>query len=304
MFFKDAIKLARCNHWIKNVFVVLPVVFGMKMTSLQAWKNAAIATVAFCFAASFAYIINDIKDRKTDRLHPHKKDRPIAAGRISVKQAVVLAAVFLAASGAIAYGLSPALAVVVGVYLALQICYSNLLKYLVLIDVICIAMGFVIRAAAGAVAIGVEISPWLFICMFTLCLFLGFCKRYNELATLGSTEKAVSHRKTLLEYTPELLTHLITLSAGITVVGFLLYSLSDRTIEHFDTNLFIYTLPLVMYAICRFAMLSMRGVYSDPTDLILHDKPFAATLLLWFLASVLIIIYGPNIQCCIEGFGR
>lgn len=303
MTIRDAIKLARCNHWIKNVFVLMPVVFGMKMTSPQAWVDALIATGAFCFASSFAYVINDIKDRENDRLHPRKKDRPIASGRMSVKQAAVEAAVLLVGAGGVAYSRSFVLLVVVGIYLLLQVCYSNFLKYMVLVDVISIAMGFVIRATAGAVAIGVEISPWLFICMFTLCLFLGFCKRYNELATLGNAENAGSHRRTLLSYTPDLLTHLITLSAGITVVGFLLYSLNERTVDHFGTNMFIYTLPLVIYAICRFAMLSMKGSYSDPTDLILHDKPFQLTLLLWFFASVLIIVWGPKIQCCIEGIG-
>lgn len=296
MSIKDAVKLARCHHWVKNVFVLMPVVFGERMADPTAWKNAIVATLSFCFASSFAYVINDIKDRQSDRLHPRKKDRPIASGRMSVQEAIVEAVVLLAASGLIAYSRSVGLMIVLGAYLLLQMAYSNILKHRVLIDVICIAMGFVIRAVAGAIAIGVDISPWLFVCMFTLCLFLGFCKRYNELATLGDTVKAASHRKTLLEYTPEFLTHLITLSAGITVVGFLLYSLDDRTLEHFGTNLFVYTLPIVIYAVCRFAMLSMRGTYSDPTDIILHDRAFQVTLLLWFTASLTIIAYGCEIH--------
>ena len=304
MSIRDAVKLARCDHWVKNVFVLMPVVFGERMTDLSAWQNAIVATISFCFASSFAYVINDIRDRKSDRLHPRKKDRPIASGRMSVKQASMEAVILLIASIAVAYCISAGLVIVVGVYIGLQIAYSNFLKHRVLIDVICIAMGFVIRAAAGAVAIGVEISPWLFICMFTLCLFLGFCKRYNELATLGDSVKAGSHRKTLLEYTPEFLTHLITLSAGIVVVGFLLYSLSERTVEHFGTNLFVYTLPIVLYAICRFAMLSMRGSYSDPTDIILHDRMFQFSLLLWFAASLAIIMYGCKIEDWFIGLGQ
>ena len=304
MFVRDVVKLVRLDHWVKNVFVLLPVIFGEQMTNRCALCNALVAAVAFCLASSFGYVINDIKDRKADQLHPRKKDRPIAAGKISVQQAIIISLVLLIASGLIAYSVSAGLAIVVGVYVVMQVLYSEIFKHRVLVDVICIAMGFVIRAAAGAIAIGVEISPWLFICMFTLCLFLGFCKRYNELATLGDAVKAGSHRKTLLQYTPDLLTHLITLSAGITVVGFLLYSLSERTVEHFGTNLFVYTLPIVIYAICRFAMLSMKGVYSDPTDIILRDRPFQITVLLWSVTSIAIIIYGPDIVCRFGGLVR
>ena len=161
---------------LKISFDLLPVVFGMQLAKPDAWINALIATAAFCFASSFAYIINDIKDAESDRLHPQKKDRPVASGIISVKAALVESLVVLVLACLIAYWLSKALLVIVVVYVLLQVCYSELLKHRVLLDVICIAIGFVLRATAGALAIGVEISPWLFICMFTLCLFLGFCK--------------------------------------------------------------------------------------------------------------------------------
>ena len=296
------IKLARPGHWIKNVFVLMPVVFGMRTDDPAAWVKAVIATIAFCFASSFAYIINDIKDAESDRLHPHKKNRPVASGRISVKTALVEAFVVLFLAGLIAYSLSAAMLVMVGVYVLLQVCYSEVLKHKVLLDVICIAIGFVLRASAGAIAIDVEISPWLFVCMFTLCMFLGFCKRYNEIVTLGDVTAAANHRPTLLEYTGDLLTHLITISAGIAVVGFLLYSLSIRTVTHFGTDYFVYTLPVVVYAIFRFAMLSMKGVYSDPTDLILHDRAFQVTVVIWLAMAMAIISYGPRIQDWVESF--
>lgn len=300
---RDMMKLARPGHWIKNVFVLMPVVFGEQMGDPAAWGKAIVATLAFCFASSFAYIINDIKDAESDRLHPRKKDRPIASGRVSIKAALIEAFVVLAAAGIIAVSVSVPLLIMVGVYVLLQICYSEILKHKVLLDVICIAIGFVLRASAGAIAIGVEISPWLFICMFTLCLFLGFCKRYNEVVTLGDVTVAGKHRPTLLEYTPDLLTHLITISAGIAVVGFLLYSLNIRTVEHFGTDYFVYTLPVVVYAIFRFAMLSMKGVYTDPTDIILHDRAFQVTVVVWFTMAMVIISYGPKIHEWIESFG-
>ena len=174
-----------------------------------------------------------------------------------------------------------------------------------LLDVICIAIGFVLRASAGAVAIRVAISPWLFICMFTICLFMGFCSRYNELVTIGDRAVAGNHRQTLMTYTPDLLTHLITLSAGIAVVAFLFYGLTESTVRQFGTHYFVYTLPLVVYAVFRFAMLSMKGCYADPTDLILRDRPFQITAALWMASAVGIIVWGPRVAAgwtgCTDG---
>jgi 4-hydroxybenzoate polyprenyltransferase len=219
---------------------------------------------------------------------------------MSVKTALVEAFVVLLLAGLIASRLSVMMLVIVAVYVLLQVCYTELLKHKVLLDVICIAIGFVLRASAGAIAIGVEVSPWLFICMFTLCLFMGFCKRYSEFITLGDAAKAYRHRATLLEYSPELLTHLITVSAGIAVVSFLLYGLSDEA-SIFGGVYFIYTLPVVVYGIFRFAMLSMKGVYSDPTDLILHDRVFQVTVVIWSVMAIAIIFYGTAISQFLQG---
>jgi 4-hydroxybenzoate polyprenyltransferase len=290
------IQLARPRHWIKNLVVLMPVVFGLQMYNTGAWLRAIAATVSFCLASSFAYIVNDIKDRESDRIHPAKKDRPLASGRISTKAAAIEAVILATAALVLAQGLSFLVTGIISAYLLLQIFYTLSLKERVLVDVICIALGFVLRAAAGAVAIGVVISPWLFICIFTLCLFMGFCKRYSEVVTMGEGVHAGSHRVTLLEYTPELLTHLITLSAAIGVIAFLLYGLSERTVEQFGTDYFIYVLPVVVYGVCRFAMLSMKGAYSGPTDLILHDRPFQITILVWTAAILGIIRWGERLQ--------
>ena len=185
--------------------------------------------------------------------------------------------------------------VIVG-YLLLQLLYTFVFKQIVLIDVICISLGFVLRAMAGAVAIQVEVSCWLFICMFTLCLFMGFCKRYSEIMIISDKEMAINHRPILIEYTPQLLTHLITLSAGIAVVAFLFYGVSESTVARFGTVYFVYTLPVMVYGIFRFAMLSMKGAYHDPTELILNDRPFQATVILWLLLSAGIISYGRELH--------
>ena len=298
---RPTIQLARPGHWIKNTVVLLPVIFGQQMHNIDAWFQALAAAVAFCLASSFAYIINDIKDRQSDQAHPLKKNRPLASGQVTTKAAIIEALVFLLLALALAQGLSFALVVIILAYLFLQVCFTMFLKAKPLADVICIALGFVLRAASGAVAIRVEISPWLFICMFTICLFMGFCKRYSEVVTIGDSTQARSHRPTLIAYTPELLTHLITLSAGIAVIAFLLYGSSERTINQFGTNYFIYTLPIVVYAVFRFAMLSMKGFYTGPTDLILHDRIFQITILIWMIAALGIIRYGKSIESWIQG---
>ncbi|HIJ72206.1 MAG TPA: decaprenyl-phosphate phosphoribosyltransferase [Planctomycetes bacterium] len=300
MLIRDMIQLARPGHWVKNIVVFMPVVFGMRMTHLDAWAQAGVAAAAFCFASAFAYIINDIKDRQSDRRHPLKKFRPLACDKISTQAAIAEATVFLLIGVFLARSLSVILLLIVLLYVLLQTSYTFFLKHKALIDVICIALGFVLRAASGAVAIRVEISPWLFICMFTLCLFMGFCKRYSEVVTIGDADIAQNHRPTLIEYTPELLTHLITLSAGIAVIAFLLYGLSERTVAQFGTHYFIYTLPVAVYAVFRFAMLSMRGAYSGPTELILRDRPFQLTILIWMVLILVAIRFSSNIESWIQ----
>ncbi len=292
----DAIRLARPEHWIKNLLVFVPVVTARLAGDGGAWLSAAVAAAAFCLVSSAGYVLNDVRDREADRLHPHKKDRPLAAGRVGVTAALIEAGLLLAGGLAVAWAGGRYVAAVVGAYVLGQLAYSFALKHKMLLDAICIALGFVLRAAAGAVAIGVEISPWLFICTFTLCLFLAFCKRRNEAVTLGDPADAARHRRTLVGYTPELLTHLITLSAAIAVIAFIMYAQSPRVVENLGGPMLVYTLPLVIYAVFRFAMLSMSGTYADPTDMILHDRPFQLTILAWAACVVGIISYGAKLH--------
>ncbi len=293
---KLAVQLARPKHWIKNVVVLFPVVLSMRMGDGAAWGDAALAVLAFCFACSGCYIFNDIFDRKKDRLHPQKKTRPIAAGLVSLSGAGAEALVLLALAGLAIACTNVATAAVLGVYVLLQLAYTLKLKHLILLDVICIALGFVLRAVAGALAIGAAVSPWLFVCTFTLCLFMGFCKRRCEANTLGQADQAGRHRPVLQGYTPELLTHLITLCAGVAVIGFLLYSTSPATVERFGTTYMLYTLPVMVYAVFRFAMLSISGTYMDPTELIFRDRPFQLAVAVWVVAMVCIVRWGHDLQ--------
>ncbi len=293
---REMIELARPKHWIKNAVVFIPVIFSKRMGEILAWQEAGIAALVFCFASAFGYVINDIKDRSSDLSHPIKRNRPIASGRITVNTAISEAVVLLVIGIAIAWQFSGILLVMALIYLLLQSAYTFALKEKALIDVICIAMGFVIRAGAGVAAIRSEVSPWLFICMFTICLFMGFCKRYNEIVMIDDKSTAHNHRPTLIEYTPELLTHLITLSAGIAVVSFLLYSLSQSTYERFGSIYFVYTLPIVVYGVFRFTLLSMKGCYADPTEIFFKDRVFQITALIWAAAAIIIITYGRDIS--------
>lgn len=296
MIFKDLIILARPWQWIKNLLVFFPVVFALRLGEPDAWIKAGVAFLAFCLASSAVYVVNDIADRHADALHPRKRNRPLAAGRVGVPAAVVWSLILLAGAVNLALECSVPVLILVGLYLALQTAYTFFLKHKMLADVIAIALGFVLRGAAGAVAIHAEVSVWLFVCLFTVCLFMGFCKRRSEVAVLTDPDQAKGHRKTLIGYSPELLTHLITLSAAVVVISFLLYASSARTVQHFGTDYLVYTLPLVIFAICRFAMVSMIGVYHDPTEIVLRDWPLQAAVAAWAVLALLIIYKGPVIQ--------
>lgn len=294
----NIIRLARVQHWIKNLIVLFPLFFALQMGDPRACLMAGLTLVAFCLGSSAVYIVNDIHDRFRDREHPRKKDRPIASGQVAVPTAWGLAGAFLAGSVAAALAVNPMVVTILAAYVVMQVAYTFLLKNKMLVDVICIALGFVFRAVAGAAGIHVWASPWLIICTFTICLFMGFCKRRNELATLGDQAAASRHRATLACYTPELLTHLITLSAGLAILSYLLYATHSDTVAHFQTQgpLLVYTLPAIIYAVCRFAMLSMVGKYSDPVELIVKDWPFQVAVGAWAAATFFIISHGKYIH--------
>ena len=202
---------------------------------------------------------------------------------------MVLALIY--ATGALIIGgmLSLGLAVILAVYLVQTTLYSLGLKRVMILDCIIIALGFCLRAVAGAVVIGVSISPWLVICTFALCLFLAFSKRRGEIAQLQADSEAF--RKTLGAYTPELLAHMLDVTSVLAVVCFLLYAMDRRTQELLGTTDLVYTTPFVLYCIFRFSALTQKGVYSDPVRLILHDRPFQVGITLWGVLCVL-IVYG------------
>ena len=308
------LQLLRPSQWSKNLFVFAGLVFGRKLTgpdSASSIRATLLAFACLCLVSSAVYIINDIHDRHEDKLHPRKRNRPIASGAVGVGVASTLAAALLLIGLGGGWLFDRAFGLVATAYLVLQIGYTFGFKHAVILDVIVIGLGFVLRAVAGVVVLeGVEISPWLVLCTFTLCLFMGFSKRRCELNALAENgaANAGQHRRTLSVYTPDLLNHMTTLTAGIAIVGFMLYTIDDRTIAQFaefgggrEIGLFgskclLCTLPIVVYAIFRFAVLVEHGQVDGPTDVVTRDRPFQIAILLWIVAALLIVYRTEQLQ--------
>ncbi len=301
------IKLIRPLHWLKNTFVFAALVFAGKNLLFDVHKISAsfYAFLCFCFMSSFVYIINDIHDVAYDRKHPAKRNRPIASGAVSVSSAIILAVVLLVSGLLIGFGVNVLLGIVACIYLLLNIAYSWYLKHHVIVDVMCIAIGFVLRAMAGVVAISVVLSPWLVVCTFTLCLFVGFGKRRCELAVTNDDYIEASVRRPILErYTLELLGNLLTVSAALAITTFLLYTMDEQTSMRFGTNYMIYTAPLVIYGVFRFAVLIQSGRFEGPIELLSSDRPFQITIALWVLMVIIIVHFGVKIQSFLHHLTR
>jgi 4-hydroxybenzoate polyprenyltransferase len=290
---KDYIAILRPSHWVKNVFVFVGLVFGGKLIGpadevLLALGRAVVGFLCFCLAASAIYIFNDIIDRPYDRVHPTKRNRPIASGKVAVGSAagVSILCVGTGIIGSILLG--EWFAAVIAAYILLMALYSVLLKRLMIWDCIVIAAGFCLRAVGGAVVVAVPISPWLIVCTFALCLFLGFGKRRSEIAQMGI--EGSDFRQTLEGYTPELLAHILDVTSGLAIICFVLYAMDERTVRVFGSNHLVYTTAFVLYCVFRFSMLIQQGRFSDPVELILRDLPFQIGFCLWVL-SCLVIIY-------------
>ncbi len=284
------LQLMRPTHWLKNVFVLAPVVFAQQLTNVDSITRAAIALVSFCLASSAVYGFNDIRDREEDRLHPIKKDRPIPSGDLSVGAAAAFTIAL--AAGALGLGLSLGAAflqVLLG-YMLLNFLYTTSLKHVVILDVMSVSLGFVLRVLAGAVAIDVEVSAWLLLCTIFLALFLSFSKRRHELMLLD--QQASDQRPVLTNYSPAFLDQMINVVTASTVVAFALYSIAPETVEKFETRFLIYTTPFVLYGIFRYLYLTyQRPGRLNPTEDVVRDLPSIVNLVLWSMAVVYVIYY-------------
>jgi 4-hydroxybenzoate polyprenyltransferase len=286
--FAALFEAARPKQWAKNLVIFAGTMFSKNIFSIPYFVQSCQAFALFCLLSSSVYLINDVVDAEKDKQHPKKRLRPVASGQLTASTALVAAALLaaLALVGSITLGRT--FFVLALGYFVLMNVYSLHLKRVVTLDVMVIAVGFVIRAVAGASAVGVEISQWLVICTTFLALFLGLCKRRHEIVSLGSDAKM--HRESLIEYNGKLLDQFIAVASTCAVMSYALYTLSPRTVGEFGDSHLVYTVPLVVFAIFRYLYLVHRkNGGGSPEVLLFSDMPLLSTIISWALLSGLII---------------
>ncbi len=288
---KALLKAMRPKQWVKNVFVLSAVVFDKQLTNPVALANTVLAVIGFCLVSSAVYLINDLVDIEKDRQHPTKRNRPLPSGRLDRKVALAAAIAIPAICIPAALAVNVALGAILLAYFGMMMLYSFYLKHVVIVDVMTIAAGFVLRVAAGVVVIEVaRCSPWLYVCMTLLALFLGVGKRRHELFTLG--ENANSHRASLEHYSLELIDQMSVVVTSAAIMAYSLYTFSAPNLPRLDGQpLMMLTIPFVLYAIFRYQyLIHVRKEGGTPEDIVLGDLPFIIDLALYGIA-VLILMY-------------
>lgn len=267
----------------------MPLFFSQHLLDSHFLLLSISAFFSFCFISSSMYIINDILDRERDKFHPVKKSRPIPSGKVSILEGLILSFALFILSIFMASSLPQTFYLTLLGYLFLQIFYTLSLKNFVILDGISISLGFILRILGGGVAIGVPISSWLFLCTFFLALFLAFCKRRSEM----ELENYVEQRAVLDKYSKPFLDHLISISAGVTVLCYSLYIISPETVKKFHSPYLILTLPFVVYGIYRYLYLvHIKNIGENPSSVLFKDKPFLINILLWLSVFFAILYEG------------
>ncbi|HSD64608.1 MAG TPA: decaprenyl-phosphate phosphoribosyltransferase [Ignavibacteriaceae bacterium] len=287
----QAIKLIRVPQWIKNLFVFVPLIFSLNLFRSEYFLSTLLGFIIFCFTSSIVYILNDIIDAEADRAHPRKKDRPIASGKISPLQGILIALVLVIIVIILCYGLSSSFIMLIVLYFLINILYSLKLKHMVLLDIFSIAAGFLIRVLAGAVIIHVAVSSWLILTTMFISLFLAVMKRHSELV-LVTEDSDLSTRKVLAFYSVNFADQIATVAAAGVIICYALYTLAERTISVFQTENLIYTTPFVVFGIFRYMFLvymNKRG--ENTTQILISDIPMIITVVLYVLTTLLIIYY-------------
>jgi 4-hydroxybenzoate polyprenyltransferase len=295
------LRLLRPNQWIKNAFVLVGLLFAHAWHDPERVQAAMLAFVSFCAMASAVYVVNDWFDRARDRLHPIKRHRPIASGRIGGGLAFALAAMMFALAIGAAYappvaGLPDAdggarLALILVLYAAMNLGYSLGLKRVPILDCALIALGFMLRILAGTWAIGIEPSRWLLVCGLSVTLFLAFAKRRAELAALG--DSAIGHRAVLESYSLPLLDQFLAITATAVLVTYSVYTVSSETVQIHGTDKLLWTLPFVAYGLFRYLFIVFqRGAGGDPTRDLIGDPHMVVSGVAWFATTVWVLRAG------------
>ncbi len=289
--FKALIKSMRPKQWVKNGIIFTALVFDQQLLQVEPFLRTAAGFILLCLGASAVYLMNDLVDLDQDRAHPVKRKRPIASGKLSVPTARIAAVMLFIVSIVGAFGLEGAFGFVLLTYLILNLLYSFYLKHVAIIDVLVLASFFVLRVEAGVTLITVQrFSPWMYVCVTLLALFMGLGKRRAEMVLLA--ENANSHRRVLDGYTISFIDQLLSIVSSTTIVAYALYTFSAQNLP--ENHTMMLTIPFVIYGIFRYLFLiHVRGEGGAPEDLLLEDIPLMGTVALWALSAVFVLYLSP-----------
>lgn len=275
------VRALRPRQWTKNAVLLVPLVFARGVFARGLLLHALAAVLAFSLLASGVYVVNDWFDREKDKLHPEKRLRPIAAGHLGFGAAMGLVGACWLGAAAVGWYVGPAFTGVMVGYLLLQVLYTGALKKLVILDVMAIALGFIVRVVAGAVAISVDVSNWLFLCTLLGAIFLGFAKRRAELSSLEGD--AVAHRTNLADYSLPMIDQMMSISAACAILAYGLYTVAHETVTRVGSDHLKFTVPCVIYGVFRYLFLvHKRGAGGAPEKVLLGDLPLQADIALFF----------------------
>lgn len=283
------ITLARPKQWMKNLFVFAPILFAGQLLNFDLMFKNILAFIAFSFTSSVVYIINDIVDREADRAHKKKRFRPLASGEVNVKEAAIFAVVIAVITVIILLKLNYVFAVVVCIYLILNVLYTIKLKHIVILDVFIISLGFMLRVEGGASAIEVPISSWMILTTMFLSLFLAISKRRAELSA-SESDNLENQRKVLGHYDITFTDQINTVAVTGTIICYALYTVSEKTVNTFHTENLIYTTPFVIYGMFRYLyLLHKKNLGESPEQIVTKDISLIINILLWFVTAFGII---------------
>jgi 4-hydroxybenzoate polyprenyltransferase len=285
------VRILRPTQWLKNFFLFAPLIFSRHLFNAEFFKQELAGFIAFCFVSSAVYILNDVTDRESDRRHPTKRFRPIASGEVPVWLGLAVSVILLGVALPASWRLGGGFFACAVVYLLVNIAYSFGLKRVMLVDVFVIAAGFMIRVVAGALAIAVQISPWLVLCTLFVSVFLAASKRRGEIL-LTTAAHAESGRSVLREYTLDFIDQVMTVAAAGMAISYALYTVSERTVSMFGTENLIFTTVFVLFGIFRYLhLVRTHGTDDNPTHMLTTDAPLLFNVLAWFVACVMIIYF-------------
>lgn len=286
------IKSLRPRHWTKNLFIFAGIIFSKNLLNFDYLTKVIFSFLVFSMVSGCGYIINDLKDRERDKLHPKKAKRPIASGKLSSTSAIISVSILLPISIFFSFLLEKKFFIATSSYILLDIIYTFYLKDIFILDVLSLSFFFLLRVLAGTWVINVETSPWLLICTVLISLFLALGKRRHEVLTI---ERATEHRASLSIYSIPLIDQMIAITTSSTLIAYIIYTLSEETARKFGTRNLFLTLPFVMYGIFRYLhLIYSKNLGGNPEEALLSDGPFLLSILFWGITAI-IIIYGGKL---------